>query len=71
MKPIRVYLHTIYKYAYIHVDHFIYMIGNAFFRMYFAENSAFGKILKSFLRSNYAERNVFGWYFRECILLIK
>ena len=43
----------------------------AFFRMYFAENSAFGKILKLFLRSDSAESNVFGWYFIEYILLIK
>ena len=26
-------------------------------RMHFAENSAFGKILKLFIRSDYAERN--------------
>jgi hypothetical protein len=30
---------------------------NAFSRMHFAENSAFGKILKLFIRSDYAERN--------------
>ena len=33
------------------------IIENAFARMYFAENSVFGKILKLFIRSDYAERN--------------
>ena len=47
------------------------ILKNAFFRMYFAENNAFGKILKLFLRSDYAKSNVFGWYFRECIFPIK
>jgi hypothetical protein len=28
-----------------------------FVRMHFAKNSAFGKILKLFIRSDYAERN--------------
>jgi hypothetical protein len=30
---------------------------NVFSRMHFAENSGFGKILKLFIRSDYAERN--------------
>ena len=30
---------------------------NPFSRMHFTENSAFGKILKLFIRSDYAERN--------------
>ena len=30
---------------------------NAFSIMYFVENSVFGKILKLFIRSDYAERN--------------
>ena len=34
-----------------------YILENAFSRMHFAENSAFGKILKLFIRSDYAERN--------------
>ena len=33
----------------------ILYFGNAFSRMYFAENSEFGKILKLLLRSNYAQ----------------
>ena len=37
--------------------HFAENSENAFFRIYFAENSAFSKILKLFLRSDYAERN--------------
>jgi hypothetical protein len=37
--------------------HFAENSENALFRMHFAENSAFGKILKLFLRSDYAERN--------------
>ena len=32
-------------------------MDNAFSRMYFTENSAFGKILKLFIRSDYAEKN--------------
>jgi hypothetical protein len=34
-----------------------YILENTFFRMYFVENSVFGKILKLFIRSDYAERN--------------
>ena len=34
-----------------------YILENTFSRMHFAENSAFGKILKLFIRSDYAERN--------------
>ena len=49
----------------------LHSLENAFSRMYFAENNAFGKILKLFLKSDYAKSNVFGWYFRECILPIK
>ena len=30
---------------------------NTFSRIYFAENSVFGKILKLFIRSDYAEKN--------------
>ena len=33
------------------------ILENAFSRMHFAENSVFGKILKLFIRSDYAERN--------------
>jgi hypothetical protein len=33
------------------------ILENTFSRMYFVENSAFGKILKLFIRSDYAERN--------------
>ena len=33
------------------------ILENIFSRMYFVENSAFGKILKLFIRSDYAERN--------------
>jgi hypothetical protein len=33
------------------------ILENAFFRMHFAENSKFGKILKLFIRSDYAKRN--------------
>jgi hypothetical protein len=32
------------------------ILENTFSRMHFAENSAFGKILKLFIRSDYAER---------------
>ena len=32
-------------------------IYNTILGMYFAENSTFGKILKLFIRSDYAERN--------------
>jgi hypothetical protein len=35
----------------------ILYFGNAFSRMHFVENSAFGKRLKLFIRSDYAERN--------------
>jgi hypothetical protein len=33
------------------------ILENAFFRMHFVENSTFGKILKLFIRSDYAKRN--------------
>ena len=33
------------------------ILENTFFRMNFAKNSAFGKILKLFIRSDYAEKN--------------
>ena len=33
------------------------ILENIFFRMNFAKNSAFGKILKLFIRSDYAEKN--------------
>ena len=39
--------------------------------MHFAENSTFGKILKLFIRNDYAKKIVFDWYFKECILPIK
>jgi hypothetical protein len=34
-----------------------WIFKNAFSRMHFTENNAFGKILKLFIRSDYAERN--------------
>ena len=34
-----------------------YILENAFSIMHFAENGTFGKILKLFIRSDYAERN--------------
>jgi hypothetical protein len=33
------------------------ILENVFSRMHFAENGAFGKILKLFIRSDYAKRN--------------
>jgi hypothetical protein len=33
------------------------ILENAFSKMHFAENNAFGKILKLFIRNDYAERN--------------
>jgi hypothetical protein len=33
-----------------------WILENTFCRMHFVENSAFGKILKLFIRSDYAER---------------
>ena len=33
------------------------ILENTFSKMHFAENSVFGKILKLFIRSDYAERN--------------
>ena len=33
------------------------ILENALSRMHFAENSAFGKILKLFIKNDYAERN--------------
>ena len=33
------------------------ILENEFSRMHFVENSVFGKILKLFIRSDYAERN--------------
>ena len=33
------------------------IIESAFFIMHFTENSAFGKILKLFIRSDYAKKN--------------
>jgi hypothetical protein len=34
-----------------------YILKNVFSRMHFDENSAFGKILKLFIKSDYAEKN--------------
>jgi hypothetical protein len=34
-----------------------YILENIFYRMHFADNSAFGKILKLFIRSDYDKRN--------------
>ena len=40
--------------------------------MHFAENSVFDKILKkNFKEVIILKGIVFGWYFRECIILIK
>ena len=33
------------------------ILENVFFKMHFTENNAFGKILKLFIRSDYAKRN--------------
>jgi hypothetical protein len=33
------------------------ILENTFSRMHFAENNAFGKILKLFIKSDYAKRN--------------
>jgi hypothetical protein len=48
-----------------------FIFENTFSRMHFAKNSAFGKILKLFIKSDMLKKIVFGWYFKKCIIPIK
>ena len=41
----------------MYTNNILFNRNNAFSRMHFAKNSTFGKILKLFIRSDYAKRN--------------